>query len=239
MIINMWSGPRNLSTALMRSFENRIDTEVWDEPLYAYYLKETKTNHPMSDEIINTYKTNINELITNMTKKNKYNKILYLKQMTHHLIDKTPIDWINVCKNCFLIRDPKKVILSYIKNNNLNNSNDIGYPSQFKIFKYLQKTKSKVIVINSDDLINDTKKTLILLCKSLNIKYTNEMLKWPTGSRSSDGIWGKVWYKKLIQSSSFQKEDKKNTINFPSKYSFIYEECLRIYEELNSYNLNK
>ena len=234
----MWSGPRNLSTALMRSFENRSDTEVWDEPLYAYYLKETKINHPMSKKIIKTYNTDINELITKMTKK-KDNKIFYLKQMTHHLVDNTPIDWIKNCKNCLLIRDPKKVILSYIKNNELKNSNDIGYPSQYKIFEYLQKINSKIIIINSDDLINDTTKTLVLLCKRLNIDYDDSMIKWPTGSRSSDGIWGQVWYKNLVKSSSFQKEEYNHLNTLPSKYNSIYEECKKIYEKLNFFNLKK
>ena len=115
MKIYMWSGPRNLSTALMRSFENRVDTEVWDEPLYAYYLNETKKNHPMRDEIIKNYPTDINEIVKLMSKEPNNNKICYQKHMTHHILEQTPIHWIENGTNCFLIRHPKEVIDSYIK----------------------------------------------------------------------------------------------------------------------------
>ena len=95
MNIYMWSGPRNLSTALMRSFENRDDTEVWDEPFYAYYLKETKKNHPLAKEIIGKYETNVNKIINIATRNNVENKIFYQKHMTHHILDETRLDWIN------------------------------------------------------------------------------------------------------------------------------------------------
>jgi len=237
MIINMWSGPRTLSTALMRSFENRNDTSVWDEPMYAYYLNKTKLNHPMAKQIIKTYETNIDLLIKDMTKDYK-NKIFYLKHMSHHLLRETPMEWINSGKNCFLIRDPKKVIISYSKNNIIKDSDDIGFPTQLKIFKYLKKNKQQLIVINSDDLASNPKKTLIGLCKKLNIVFNVNMLKWPKGVRKSDGIWGKVWYKNVINSDSFEKKEVKSE-PITDKYKKILFECNQIYEELNYYNLLK
>jgi len=125
MNIYTWSGPRNLSTVLMRAFENREDTKVWDEPLYGYYLNETKKDHPMYKEIIETYEININKLIKKITSNTKGEKIFYQKHMTHHVLSKTPVNWITKGTNVFLIRDPKDVILSYIQKNTLNNSNDI------------------------------------------------------------------------------------------------------------------
>tara|TARA_Y100000590_G_scaffold419251_1_gene520844 strand:- start:665 stop:1366 length:702 start_codon:yes stop_codon:yes gene_type:complete len=230
----MWSGPRNLSTALMRSFENREDTDVWDEPLYAYYLNKTNLKHPMSEEIIQNYQTNINNLIIDMIKNNK-NKIKYLKQMTHHILDETPIDWINKTTNCFLIRKPIKVISSYIKKNELKNSNDIGFPAQYKLFKYLKKNKYKIIIVNADDLIKNPNLILRDLCLKLNIKFDDKMLSWPKGYRKSDGIWGKIWYKKVINSNSFINENETNELKIPSKYDKILNECNEIYENLNLY----
>ena len=115
----VWSGPRNISTALMRSFENRKDTKVYDEPFYAYYLKKTNLNHPMKDEIIDHYHTNQDEVINLITKEDNKYKIFYQKHMTHHILDETRLDWINKGINCFLIRDPAKVIVSYLKKNTL------------------------------------------------------------------------------------------------------------------------
>lgn len=232
----MWSGPRNLSTALLRSFENRNDTKVWDEPFYAYYLNQTKINHPMAKEIINKYETDVHKLIQLVTEKQAKGKIFYQKHMTHHILEYTMIDWVKGGNNCFLIRDPKEVIHSYLKKNILNDSNDIGFPSQKKIFRLIKKINNNPIVINAYDLSNNPKKILKILCKKLNISFSNKMLKWPIGQRNSDGIWKKIWYQNVELSTNFQKL-KKEKINIPSKYTDIYNECLEIYEELNSYNI--
>ena len=231
----MWSGPRNLSTALMRSFENRNDTLVWDEPLYAYYLKETKKKHPLAKEIISTYETNINILISNITK-NFGKKYSYQKHMTHHILEKTPIDWINKGVNCFLIRNPKEVIKSYIKKNDLNNIDDIGFPMQIKLFKLVKEYGGRTIIINSEDLALNPKKVLVKLCNHLNIPFSEKMLSWPKGKRSSDGIWEKVWYKNVQSSTGFENLDK-NDDDIPNRYKNIYQECLNIFKELNKYNI--
>ena len=238
MNINMWSGPRNLSTALMRSFENRNDTCVWDEPLYAFYLKHTKLKHPMANEIIKLYKTDIKELIPIMTKKNTNYEINYLKHMTHHLFESTPIDWIAKNKNCLLIRNPAKVINSYIKKSELNSANDLGFPSQYRIFNYLKKNHMELIIINADDLVSNPKKLLIQLCKKLKIRFSSKMLKWPKGSRKTDGIWGKIWYSNVENSNSFKINKKDNFNKLPNKYLSIFDECNEIYKELNSFKLH-
>ena len=232
----MWSGPRNLSTALLRSFENREDTIILDEPFYAYYLNETKINHPMSQEIIDQYETNVNKIIELVTKKHIKEKIFYQKHMTHHILEHTPIDWIQSGHNCFLIRDPKEVIHSYLKKNVLNESSDIGFPNQKKIFKLIKKITNKPIVINAHDLSNNPKKVLKILCKRLNISFSQKMLKWPIGKRDSDGIWEKIWYQNVQLSTKFEKF-KKQKIDIPIKYRDIYEECVEIFEELNAYNI--
>ena len=231
----MWSGPRNLSTALMRSFENRDDTIVHDEPFYGYYLFKTQLNHPMKDEIISNYPIAQNEIIKNITTKQK-NKIYYQKHMTHHIVKNTRIEWIKKGYNCFLIRHPSKVINSYIQKNTLRNINDIGFKKQFEIFKKIKKNNSKFTVINADDILINPIISMKKLCKKLNINFSKKMINWPKGKRDTDGIWSKVWYKNVIQSSTFNKF-KSEQINIPKKYSKIYDESLKYYEAMNKYSL--
>ncbi len=228
----MWSGPRNISTALMRSFENRSDTKVYDEPFYAYYLKHTNLNHPMKDEILKTYPINENEVINLINKEDKKYKIFYQKHMSHHILDDTNLDWIKNGINCFLIRDPAKVISSYIKKNTLNSINDVGFKKLYGIFKSLNSQQP--IVINTDYLLENPEKYLKRLCKILNLDFDKNMLNWPKGYRNTDGIWSKVWYQDVISSTTFNTISNKEYI-VPIKYENIYKECLQIYEEINKY----
>ena len=230
----MWSGPRNLSTALMRSFENREDTKVWDEPFYAYYLKETKKNHPLANEIINKYETNLEKIIDLVTAENDF--IYFQKHMSHHIIKKIPINWITKGINCFLIRHPKEVLLSYIQKNDLIDSNDLGYPAQLRLFNYIKTSNKKILVIDAKDLSEKPEIILKIICKKINIPFTKKMLNWPKGRRDSDGIWEKIWYKNVKSSTSFNKILNKK-YEIPKKYSQIYNECLNIYDQLKIYNI--
>ena len=138
MRIACWSGPRNISTALMRSWSSRLDMFVSDEPFYAYYLKEKKLKHPMYKEIIDNYPNKYNDVVANLTSKIPCNKkYWYQKHMAHHLIDLSKLDWIKNLENCILIRHPKNVIQSYTKKNSLNHVDELGYPQQYKIIRYL------------------------------------------------------------------------------------------------------
>ena len=232
----MWSGPRNLSTALMRSFENRNDTKVIDEPFYAYYLKKTQLDHPMKSEIINYYPTSQMQILKKITSQTQNNEIFYQKHMTHHIIKNTRLDWLNKGYNCFLIRHPAKVINSYIKKNNLLSIDDIGFKKQYEIFNMIKKDKIKYLVVNADTILQDPLKTLKKLCKILKIRFTKKMLSWPTGKRSSDGIWSTVWYKNVELSNTFSKY-KKEKYYVPKKYNDIYEESLKYYNEMNQYSI--
>jgi len=230
----MWSGPRNLSTALMRSFENREDTKVWDEPFYAYYLKETKKNHPLANEIINKYETNLEKIIDLVTAEKDF--IYFQKHMSHHIIKKIPINWITKGINCFLIRHPKEVLLSYIQKNDLIDSNDLGYPAQLRLFNYIKTSNKKILVIDAKDLSEKPEIILKKICKKINIPFTEKMLNWPKGRRDSDGIWEKIWYKNVKSSTSFNKILNKE-YEIPKKYNHIYNESLRIYDQLKIYNI--
>ena len=231
----MWSGPRNISTALLRSFSNRDDTIVYDEPFYSYYLKETNLNHPMKDEIIDFYPTKENEVIKSILENKK--GIYYQKHMTHHILDKTNIEWLKKGTNCFLIRHPSKVINSYIKKNTLQSITDIGFDQMFRLFKYVNKNISKeIIVINSDTLLENPELYLKKLCQNLNIDFSTKMLKWPKGKTNDFGIWYKHWYHDIINSTEFAIP--KNTIkDVPKDYEKIYIESLNIYDHMNQYSI--
>ena len=232
----MWSGPRNLSTALMRSFENRKDTWVYDEPFYANYLNNTKIKHPMKNEIINHYPVLERIIIKKITSEKKDKKIFYQKHMTHHILKNTKLDWINKGYNCFLIRHPAKVINSYIKKNTLKNINDMGFKKQYEIFSKIKNKKLQFIVINADSILKDPKKIIKKLCTKLNIRYSKKMLNWPKGERQTDGIWSKVWYQNVEQSTSFSKYKKEN-LNVPKKYLKIYKESLIYYNQMIKYSI--
>ena len=156
MIVACWSGPRNISTALMRSWSSRDDTYVTDEPFYSYYLKKTKLKHPMHREIISNYNSNYNEIVKHLTKKVPENKkIWYQKHMAHHILNLENIEWIKNFENCILLRHPKEVIHSYTKKNKLNSVEELGYPQQYEIVKFLKKITKSYIVIDSNVLLKN------------------------------------------------------------------------------------
>ena len=235
MIVACWSGPRNISTALMRSWSSRKDTFVTDEPFYAYYLKETQNNHPMRENIINNYYSNYDEVVDYLIGKvPNQKKIWYQKHMAHHLIDLSKIDWIKKCENCILLRHPKEVINSYTSKNKLNSVTELGYPQQFEIVKFLKKSNHRFKIIDSADLLVNPKAVLFDWCESINIKFDQSMLKWEKGSHPNDGIWWKHWYDNVINTSGFQKYQKKD-ISIENKYDSIYTKSMEYYNYLKGF----
>ena len=232
MIIACWSGPRNISTALMRSWSSRKDTFVTDEPFYAHYLKKTQKNHPMKEQIINHYSSNYKEVVNYLTHKVPHQKsIWYQKHMAHHLIDLSEIKWIKKCQNCILLRHPKEVISSYIVKNNLQKVEELGYPQQYEIAKFLKKSNKRFRVIDSEDLLKNPSKVLSDWCKSINIDFDKSMLQWKKGHHQNDGIWWKHWYDNVINTTGFQKYYKKD-INIENQYDSIYNESMEYYNYL-------
>tara|TARA_X000000368_G_scaffold356573_1_gene298669 strand:+ start:944 stop:1651 length:708 start_codon:yes stop_codon:yes gene_type:complete len=232
MIIACWSGPRNISTALMRSWSSRKDTFVIDEPFYAYYLKKTQKNHPMKEQIIKHYSSDYEEVVNYLTYKVPNQKnIWYQKHMAHHLIDLSEINWIKKCQNCILVRHPKEVISSYIVKNNLQRVEELGYPQQYAIAKFLKKSNKRFKVIDSEDLLKNPSKVLSDWCESINIDFDKSMLQWEKGNHQNDGIWWKHWYDNVINTTGFQKYHKKD-INIENKYDSIYNESMKYYNYL-------
>lgn len=236
MIIACWSGPRNISTALMRSWSSRADTHVSDEPFYSYYLNKTAKNHPMKDKILKEYETDFNKIVdihSGNTPKNK--KIWYQKHMAQHMIDIEDFSWVKNYKNCFLLRHPKKVINSFIQKNDLNNINELGYPQQLKIIEFLKESGLDFYIVNSDDILKNPREKLTHWCENLNINFDKNMLKWERGPHESDGIWGAHWYDVIYKTNTFKEEKKReDSYNF-NDYKLIYDEAMKYYKKM--YNM--
>jgi hypothetical protein len=217
----------------MRSFENRNDTFVSDEPFYAHFLKQTGVDHPMRDEVIksgNPNWTTVSDYLTNTIPDGK--SVWYQKHMAQHNLPGVDLEWAEKVFNCFLIRDPKEVILSYTKKYAISSVYQLGLPQQFDLFTQLrEKGEVAPIILDSTDILTNPESMLKKLCRTLGIPFTNKMLKWPKGRRKSDGVWGKHWYNAVEQSTSFQAYQKKCE-KIPIEYTAIYEESIEFYLQL-------
>ncbi len=204
--IAMWSGPRNISTAMMRAWGNRPDTLVVDEPFYAFYLKATGKQHPGTDEVVATGETDWRKVVDRLTGAIPDDKrIFYQKQMTHHLLSEVDREWLGAMMNCFLIRDPREVIVSYIKKQEDPTLEDLGFVQQEEIFDWVRAhTRAMPPIIDARDVLENPNRTLGLLCDAMGVEFSESMLSWPSGLRSTDGIWAKHWYGEVARSTGFQ-----------------------------------
>ena len=231
--VAMWSGPRNISTAMMRSFGSREDSFVSDEPMYGHFLMKTGISHPMRDEVLKSMSTDFNDLTDYLTGNIPNNRnIWYQKQMTHHILESDNLSWVKKLKNTFLIRHPKDVMLSYMEKFDLEEEL-IGFQQQDRIYRYVfDFVEENPIVIDAKDILKDPKKMLTRLCNHLDIPFHSSMLSWRTGHHSTDGVWGKHWYSNVIKTDSFG-EYKEKTNSIPEKYIDIYNRSLELYKKLH------
>ena len=203
--IAMWSGPRNISTAMMRSFENRSDTVVVDEPFYAAFLAETGADHPMRDEVLASQPTRWRDVANALSGPTPTGAaVWYQKHMTHHMLPDFGLDWANGCRNAFLIRAPEAVLASYtLKRENVTLA-DIGVERQRELFeRECDRIGAAPPVIDSADVLADPRATLGKLCAALGIEFSDRMLSWPAGKRESDGVWAPAWYDTVERSTEF------------------------------------
>ena len=234
----MWSGPRNISTAMMRSWESRTDTFVIDEPYYAYYLTQTDLDHPGREDVIRDGELDSEKISYGLVNDTKGNcSIYYQKHITHHLLDSIDREWMKSVTNCFLIRDPKDMIISYSKVHPDLNMHLLGLEEQKEIFEYVSNMTGEVPpIIDSKDVLINPRKVLGKFCDRLGVIFSEEMLSWPTGARDTDGNWGKYWYKNVMNSTGFN-DYKPKTEDVPIKYQELYEECLSLYKNLHDLRL--
>lgn len=204
--IAMWSGPRNISTAMMRAFENRPDTVVWDEPFYAAYLAMTGLDHPMRDEVIAAGPADWRDVVAGLVAPLPGpESVFYQKHMTHHMIPGIDRGWIDRVVSCFLIRDPREVLASYAAKRETVTLADIGFVQQAEIFDAVaERLGAAPPVIDAADVLRDPRAALGALCAACAIPFDDAMLSWPPGRRASDGVWAEHWYAAVERSTGFR-----------------------------------
>jgi Sulfotransferase domain len=237
--IAMWSGPRNISTAMMRAWENRSDTTVVDEPFYAFYLRATGKQHPGFEEVIAQGETESQKVVDYLLGPIPGGKIIFFqKQMTHHLLPIVDRDWLGSVANCCLIRDPAEVISSYIKKKDDPAFADLGFVQQAEIFDWvLKQTGSPPPVVDANDVLQDPERMLTLLCQAIGVDFDRGMLSWPPGLRETDGVWAKHWYSEVAKSTSFAPYQQKSVF-VPDRFREIHQQARKIYDRLYEFRLH-
>ncbi len=227
--IGMWSGPRNLSTAMMRSWENRDDTVVLDEPLYAAYLQQTGLVHPMNDEILGAGPISYDDAIAScLAPLPEGAHISYQKQMSHHLLPGVDRGWIGELRNVFLLRDPRRVLASYIKKRAEVALDDLGLPQQLELAERL----GDALVIDSADFLSNPRGYSEALCRYVDVNFDHAMLSWPAGRRDSDGVWAPAWYDAVEQSTGFAKPNDEPLPPDDLTYEALLRDAMEIYRTL-------
>ena len=238
--IAMWSGPRNISTALMRAFENRPDCAVSDEPFYAAYLAATGLDHPMRAEVIASQPADWREVADALLGPAPGGRPLwYQKHMSHHMLPAFGRGWIDGVINVFLVREPSAVLASYTKKRGEVTLAEIGLPQQAEIFdRVAQRLGRAPPVIESQAVLSDPAGMLRALCACCGIGFDARMLAWPAGKRASDGVWAPAWYDKVEQSTGFAPPRAEiAAADLPAELRAIAEAAAPLYERLRAHAL--
>jgi hypothetical protein len=236
--IAMWSGPRNISTAMMRAWENRSDCVVWDEPLYGYYLSSTGIDHPGAKQVIEAQGTDWRNIVERCIDDPPNDKrIFYQKHMTLHLLPDMDRQWLSSLTNCFLIREPEPVIASYAAVREDVSLDDIGFVQQAELFDYVTQISGSIpLVIDSRDFLLNPQSMLRKICIHLDVEFESNMLLWPTGARESDGVWGKYWYESVWKSSGFAPYHER-PLSLDPKQQSIADQARPFYDQLYQHRL--
>jgi hypothetical protein len=230
MKIAMWSGPRNLSTAMMYAFGNRADCEAWDEPFYAAYLAQSGADHPMRSEVIASQPVDELDVISDLLVPPE-RPVQYLKLMTHHMLPHFPLSWANDCINVHLIRHPARVIASYANKRETLTLDDIGFADVERIYEALPGP-----IIDSADVLADPENILRALCAKIALPFDPAMLVWEAGPKPFDGAWAPHWYDTAHRSTNFGSEDSRLPDISPSHHALL-EAALPVYNAMRSKRL--
>ncbi|HEY5030862.1 MAG TPA: HAD family hydrolase [Actinomycetes bacterium] len=239
--VAMWSGPRNLSTALMRSFGARADTVVVDEPLYACYLRATGLDHPAREEILAAQSDDwrvVTEALTGPVPGGR--RVYYQKHMTHHLLPQMGRAWLAGVTNAFLVRDPAHVVASYAKVRGEPTLEDLGFPQQVEIFRTCSdRLGAPPPVVDSADLLADPGPLLARLCERLGLQPDPAMLTWEAGPRDTDGVWAPHWYAAVERSTGFSPPlpGSAGPPDVPDHLRDLLDRCRPYYDELYEHRL--
>ena len=234
--ICLWSGPRNISTALMYSFAQRSDCQVYDEPLYAHYLSgvspELKSRHPEADLILETMENDGAKVVEMMMGEHGSAKVVFFKNMTHHLpgIDR---EFMSDVVNVILTRDPEDMLPSFDKVISSPSITDVGYEAHIELYDYLTARGISPVILESKRMQENPRAELSRLCMTAGIVFDEAMLSWEAGPRPEDGVWAKHWYTGTHRSTGFQKYSPQLT-PFPKHLKPLLAQCQPFYEELMS-----
>ncbi len=232
--VAMWSGPRNISTAMMRAWENRPDTVVVDEPLYAAYLHRTGVVHPARDEVIASQPTDVDAVVAGLRAPLPEGRTVhYAKHMTQHLAPGQDLSWVRDFRNVLLVRDPAEVVASYVKSREACEPEDIGLLQQLDLLDQLEEPPP---VIDAADFLGDPEAHLRWLCGWLGIPFTDRMLAWPPGPRDSDGVWAPHWYDAVWASTGFAPY-RPREVHLDPHDAAVAEACRPAYEALREQRL--
>ena len=236
--IAMWSGPRNISTAIMRSFGARTDTFVSDEPFYGAFLASSRAPHPMAAEVIADMDCDWASVAETLSGDPPGGKaIWYQKHMTHHMVGAVQPDDLDGLRHAFLIRDPARMIASYLAKRELVSADELGLRAQRAFFdREADRLGRAPPVIDSGDVLRDPAGTLSRLCGALGIAWDTAMLDWPAGRRATDGIWASHWYQRVEASTGFDAAEER-PVDLPAEALPILAQCQPHYDHLRTYAL--
>jgi hypothetical protein len=230
--VAMWSGPRNISTAMMRAFENRRDTVVVDEPLYAAYLARTGVDHPAREAVIASQPTDLGMAVAELFSPLPPGcRVHYAKHMAHHVSREMDLGWTLGMRNVLLIRDPVEVVASYVRARQACEPDDIGLPHQGWLLELWDKDRLEVPILDAADFLRAPEPYLRWLCDWLEIPFTARMLSWPSGPRASDGVWAPHWYASVWASTGFEPS-RPRVASLSGHDAAVAEACRPIYEAL-------
>jgi hypothetical protein len=235
----MWSGPRNVSTALMRSWENRPDAVVVDEPFYAHYLLATGIDHPGREEVLARHESDWRRVVEALLAPLPPGMaISYQKQMAHHLLPGMGRDWLGSVTHAFLIRDPAPVLASLGEKLGDFGLEATGLPQQVEIFDCVRRSTGRVPpVIDSADLLAAPETVLRALCAALDVPFSERMLSWPPGRRASDGVWARHWYERVERSTGFEAAEAAAMPSLRGRLAGLEAQCRPLYEKLRAHRL--
>ncbi|CAN5136955.1 branched chain amino acid aminotransferase [soil metagenome] len=235
MRICLWSGPRNVSTALMYSFAQRADCEVADEPLYAHYLRISGADHPGREEVLEVMDDNGDRVMRGLVDGPASAPVLFMKHMAHHLVD-LDLSFLQRTANILLIRDPQDMLPSLTRQLPQAQLADTGLARQHRLLDELRKIGQQPPVIDAARLVGDPKTMLAALCARLNLGFDAAMLHWPPGPRSYDGPWARHWYDNVHRSTGFAAPSSTRD-PFPEHLRPLLETCRPHYDYLRDYAL--
>jgi hypothetical protein len=231
--VAMWSGPRNISTAMMRSWENRADCVVADEPFYAFYLSTSGIDHPGADEVIASQPTDWRTVAAQVTSAPLPDgaTVAYQKHMTHHMLPEVDLDALEGLTHAFLVRDPAEVLLSYAKVRHEPTLEDLGWPQQLRLYESFGGP-----VVEARDVLEEPERTLRALCGAVGVAFDPAMLAWPAGRRDTDGVWARHWYDSVRASTGFGPY-RPPSEEVPERLRPLLDRCRPYYEALHPHRL--